>query len=146
MTSKRASIVSSSRFCPRNRSPCLTSERRAAIQRSFREPIRRLSPGRFSIGAGVNDDRGGTFNTFVLGDDLSWSKGSHNFRFGGEGSYYELNRYNNFATRGSVTFGNATGLGWFSEFPAGPSDDYSRQGRFLDVLLPCPRPLVLRAG
>jgi hypothetical protein len=75
--------------------------------------------GAFSIGAGVNDDRGGTFNTFVLGDDLSWSKGSHQFRFGGEGSYYELNRYNNFATRGSVTFGNATGLVGFQNFLLG---------------------------
>ncbi|HJP95260.1 MAG TPA: carboxypeptidase-like regulatory domain-containing protein [Pyrinomonadaceae bacterium] len=75
--------------------------------------------GAFSIGAGVNDDRGGTFNTFVLGDDLSWSHGSHQFRFGGEGSYYQLNRFNNFATRGSVTFGNATGLVGFQNFLLG---------------------------
>ncbi|MGH9968190.1 MAG: carboxypeptidase regulatory-like domain-containing protein [Pyrinomonadaceae bacterium] len=61
--------------------------------------------GAFSIGTGVNDDRGGTFHTFVIGDDLSWSRGSHSFRFGGEGSYYQLNRFNNFATRGSITFG-----------------------------------------
>lgn len=68
--------------------------------------------GGFSIGAGVNDDRGGTFNTFVLGDDATWTLGNHQIRFGGEGSYYELNRYNNFATRGSVTFGNtAAGAG-----------------------------------
>jgi hypothetical protein len=66
--------------------------------------------GSFSIGAGVNDDRGGTFNTFVLGDDVSYSWGNHQFRFGGEASKYELNRFNNFATRGSVTFGN-TGAG-----------------------------------
>lgn len=75
--------------------------------------------GAFTIGPGVNDDRGGTFNTFVLGDDLSWSRGSHQFRFGGEGSYYELNRFNNFATRGSVTFGNATGLVGFQNFLLG---------------------------
>jgi Carboxypeptidase regulatory-like domain len=78
--------------------------------------------GAFSIGAGVNDDRGGTFNTFVLGDDLSWSRGNHNFRFGAEGSYYELNRFNNFATRGSVTFGNtitADGLVGFQNFLLG---------------------------
>ena len=68
--------------------------------------------GSFSIGAGVNDDRGGTFNTFVLGDDVSYSRGNHQFRFGGEASKYELNRFNNFATRGSVTFGNtAAGAG-----------------------------------
>ena len=75
--------------------------------------------GAFSIGAHLNDDRGGTFNTFVLGDDLSWDKGSHQFRFGGEGSYYELNRYNNFATRGSITFSNATGLVGFQNFLLG---------------------------
>ncbi|HEY8224687.1 MAG TPA: carboxypeptidase-like regulatory domain-containing protein [Pyrinomonadaceae bacterium] len=75
--------------------------------------------GAFSIGPTVNDDRGGTFNTFVLGDDLSWNRGKHQFRFGGEGSYYELNRYNNFATRGSVTFGNATGLVGFQNFLLG---------------------------
>jgi hypothetical protein len=75
--------------------------------------------GAFSIGPTVNDDRGGTFNTFVLGDDLSWSHGSHSFRFGGEGSYYELNRFNNFATRGSVSFGNATGLVGFQNFLLG---------------------------
>ena len=61
--------------------------------------------GAFSIGTGVNDDRGGTFHTYVIGDDLSWTHGSHSFRFGGEGSYYQLNRFNNFATRGSITFG-----------------------------------------
>ena len=75
--------------------------------------------GSFSIGPGVNDDRGGTFNTFVLGDDFSWSRGSHQFRFGGEGSYYQLNRFNNFAARGSVTFGNATGLVGFQNFLLG---------------------------
>jgi hypothetical protein len=61
--------------------------------------------GAFSIGAGVNDDRGGAFNTYVLGDDMSFSTGKHTFRFGGEASYYQLNRFNNFATRGSITFG-----------------------------------------
>jgi hypothetical protein len=66
--------------------------------------------GSFTLGGGVNDDRGGTFNTFVLGDDVSYTRGNHQFRFGGEASKYELNRFNNFATRGSVTFG-ATGAG-----------------------------------
>ena len=60
--------------------------------------------GAFSIGTGVNDDRGGTFHTFVIGDDFSWTHGNHSIRFGGEGSYYQLNRFNNFATRGSITF------------------------------------------
>lgn len=73
--------------------------------------------GSFTLGGGVNDDRGGTFNTFVLGDDVSYSRGSHQFRFGGEASKYELNRFNNFATRGSVTFGN-TAVNPATGFPA----------------------------
>ncbi len=66
--------------------------------------------GSFTLGPSVNDDRGGTFNTYVLGNDLSYSRGNHQFRFGGEASKYELNRYNNFATRGSVTFGNTAAV------------------------------------
>ncbi|HET6893280.1 MAG TPA: TonB-dependent receptor, partial [Pyrinomonadaceae bacterium] len=61
--------------------------------------------GGFQIGTGVNDDRGGKFHTYVIGDDMSWTRGSHTFRFGGEGSHYKLNRFNNFAVRGSLTFG-----------------------------------------
>jgi hypothetical protein len=62
----------------------------------------------FSIGAGVNDNRGGTFNTYVAGDDASYVRGSHTIRFGGDMSAYQLNRFNNFATRGSITFGAGT--------------------------------------
>jgi Carboxypeptidase regulatory-like domain len=62
--------------------------------------------GGFSLGTGVNDDRGGHFNTFYEGDDLSITKGKHLIRIGFEGSQYQLNRFNNFAQRGSVTFKN----------------------------------------
>ena len=64
--------------------------------------------GAFNINGTVNDDRGGAFNTFVLGDDVSWTRGNHQFRGGFEGTHYELNRFNNFASRGSVTFSNFT--------------------------------------
>lgn len=67
-----------------------------------------ISGAGFTIGTGVNDDRGGVFNTYVVGDDLSYSTGKHTFRFGGESSTYQLNRSNNFATRGSLTFGSGT--------------------------------------
>ncbi len=62
----------------------------------------------FSLGTGVNDNRGGAFNTFVWGDDFSYTRGSHLFRAGVEISRYQLNRFNKFATRGSVTFGNTS--------------------------------------
>jgi hypothetical protein len=64
----------------------------------------------FQLGTGVNDDRGGRFNTFVYADDLSLTLGKHQMRMGGEINRYQLNRYNRFATRGSVTFAN-TGVG-----------------------------------
>lgn len=77
--------------------------------------------GAFNIAGTVNDDRGGTFNTFVLGDDVSYNRGNHTFRGGFEGTHYELNRFNNFASRGSVTFSN------FQDFLLGRVN--STQGR-----------------
>src|SRR5262245_2410845 len=37
----------------------------------------------FQIGTGVNDNRGGRFNTFVYADDVSYSLGKHQLRMGG---------------------------------------------------------------
>jgi hypothetical protein len=66
----------------------------------------------FAIGTGVNDDRGGRFNTFVFGDDFSYNISRHQFRMGAEISRYQLNRYNNFSTRGNVNFaGTPAGAG-----------------------------------
>lgn len=64
--------------------------------------------GAFSIGTGLNDNRGGAFNTFVIGDDFSITHGNHTFRFGGEWDKYQLNRFNNYGARGEVTFSNTT--------------------------------------
>ncbi len=62
--------------------------------------------GPLVLGTGVNDNRGGAFNTFYEADDLSITKGKHLLRFGFDASRYQLNRFNNFAQRGSVTFAN----------------------------------------
>jgi hypothetical protein len=77
--------------------------------------------GPLVIGTGVNDNRGGAFNTFYEADDLSITKGKHLLRFGFDASRYQLNRFNNFAQRGSVTFSN-TGAGDASPgFPNPPA-------------------------
>jgi hypothetical protein len=77
--------------------------------------------GPLVIGTGVNDNRGGAFNTFYGADDLSITKGKHLLRFGMDVSRYQLNRFNNFAQRGSVTFSN-TGAGDASPgFPNPPA-------------------------
>jgi hypothetical protein len=61
--------------------------------------------GLFSLGTGVNDDRGTVSNTYNLVDTFSWAFGKHSLRFGGEGVQYQLNRFNNFAVRGALTTG-----------------------------------------
>jgi hypothetical protein len=60
--------------------------------------------GNFIIGTGTNDDQAGTTNTYVLGDTLSLIRGGHAMRMGFEVTRYQINLYNNFATRGSLGF------------------------------------------
>jgi hypothetical protein len=60
--------------------------------------------GAFTIGTGTNDDQAGTTNTYVLGDTLSFVNGGHSMRMGFEVTRYQVNLYNNFATRGSLGF------------------------------------------
>src|SRR5947209_6383379 len=67
--------------------------------------------GSFSIGTGVNDDRGTISNQYNLVDTFSMVMGKHSLRFGAEGVQYQLNRFNNFSVRGSLTFGATTGTG-----------------------------------
>ena len=65
--------------------------------------------GFFTAGTGVNDERGTISNTYNLVNTLSMVKGKHTLRFGGERSQYQLNRFNNFAVRGALTFGATSG-------------------------------------
>jgi len=67
--------------------------------------------GLFSIGTGVNDERGTVSNQYNLVNTFSWIKGRHSMRMGGEAVQYQLNRFNNFAVRGSLTFGSTSGAG-----------------------------------
>jgi len=65
--------------------------------------------GLFSFGTGVNDDRGTVSNQFQFHDTWSLTLSKHTLRAGGELSRYQLNRFNRFAVRGSLTFGAITG-------------------------------------
>lgn len=76
------------------------------------------SPG-FVIGTGVNDDRGGAFNTYSITDTFSVNMGNHAVRVGGDVSHYQLNRFNRFATRGSVSFTAVGGMTAFQNFLLG---------------------------
>jgi hypothetical protein len=55
-------------------------------------------------GISTNNDQADTDNTFHLADTLSWTHGKHSFRFGGEMRRYQINLFNNFASRGFVEF------------------------------------------
>jgi hypothetical protein len=61
--------------------------------------------GLFTVGTGVNDDRGTVSNQFNLVNTFSMTTGRHSLRFGGEAIQYQLNRFNNFAVRGALTTG-----------------------------------------
>jgi hypothetical protein len=67
--------------------------------------------GLFSLGTGVNDERGTISNTYNIVETFSMITGKHSLRMGGEAVQYQLNRFNNFAVRGSLTFGATSGAG-----------------------------------
>jgi hypothetical protein len=67
--------------------------------------------GLFSLGTGVNDDRGTVSNQFNYADTWSLTAGKHTLRAGGEVVRYQLNRYNRFASRGDLAFQATTGTG-----------------------------------
>ena len=63
-----------------------------------------FTTGLFSFGTGVNDDRGTASNTYQWGDAWTMTVGKHTLRAGGDVYRYQLNRFNNFGTRGSLGF------------------------------------------
>jgi hypothetical protein len=62
--------------------------------------------GAFSLGTGVNDDRGTASNSFDFNDTWSMILGKHTLKVGGDATRYQLNRFNRFAIRGSLGFNN----------------------------------------
>jgi hypothetical protein len=64
----------------------------------------RIDTGTFTFGTGVNDDRGTASNTYQWGDAWTLTVGRHTLRAGGDVYRYQLNRFNNFASRGALGF------------------------------------------
>ncbi|MEP6569524.1 MAG: carboxypeptidase-like regulatory domain-containing protein [Acidobacteriota bacterium] len=89
----------------------LASEVGAAANAQFPGLYRVGITGLFSLGTGVNDHRGTVSNTYNIVETFSMIAGKHSLRMGGEAVQYQLNRYNNFAVRGSLTFGSTSGAG-----------------------------------
>ena len=55
-------------------------------------------------GISTNNDQAGYSNTLNYTDTLAWSLGKHTIRFGFEGRNYQINLFNNFASRGFLAY------------------------------------------
>ncbi len=55
-------------------------------------------------GISTNNDQVSVSNTFHVSDTLAYIRGSHSFRAGFEGRFYQVNTFNNFASRGFISF------------------------------------------
>lgn len=64
-------------------------------------------------GISTNNDQAAYSNTVSYSDTLAWSRGKHTFRFGFEGRNYQINQFNNFASRGFLAYN------FFSDFLTG---------------------------
>ena len=64
-------------------------------------------------GISTNYDQAGYSNTLNYTDTLAWSLGKHTVRFGFEGRNYQINLFNNFASRGVLYYNQ------FTDFLAG---------------------------
>ena len=87
--------------------------------------------GRFTIGTGVNDDRGTVSNQYNVVDTFSMVWGKHSLRMGGEAVQYQLNRFNNFAVRGAITTGATTGTTPPANCPTCTTNAFSAFQNFL---------------
>ena len=58
----------------------------------------------FTIGSTSLADQRSTVETFQYSDMVSWTKGKHFLRFGGELRHYDVNFFFNFYSRGQITF------------------------------------------
>lgn len=66
----------------------------------------------FDVGANPFSDNGAVEKTYSFGDTLSWQKGRHGLKFGGEFKHHSLNENFNLYTRGQIFF-----LGLFPTAP-----------------------------
>lgn len=92
----------------------------SAANLGITSPLGKLFPGMpeisvanyFDVGANPFSDNGGVEKTYTAGDTLSWQKGRHSMKMGGEYKHHELDAFFNLYTRGQMFF---LGL-----VPAGP--------------------------
>jgi hypothetical protein len=83
-----------------------------SAQLGIASPLSNLFPGMpeisvanyFDLGASPFADNSGVEKTYTANDTLSWQKGRHSLKFGGEYKHHELNETFNLYTRGQMFF------------------------------------------
>ncbi len=83
-----------------------------SAQLGITSPLSNLFPGMpeisvanyFDLGASPFADNSGVEKTYTVNDTLSWQKGRHSLKFGGEYKHHELNETFNLYTRGQIFF------------------------------------------
>lgn len=100
-----------------------------SAQLGITSPLGALFPGmpeisvanEFDVGANPFADNAGVEKTYTLGDTLSWQKGRHSFKFGGEYKRHSLDEIFNLYTRGQMFFLGFSGSP-FADFLGGFGD------------------------
>ena len=90
----------------------LPQEPFTSAQLGIASPLSNLFPGMpeisvanfFDLGASPFADNSGNEPTYTVGDMLSWQKGKHSFKFGGEYKHHDLSENFNLYTRGQIFF------------------------------------------
>jgi hypothetical protein len=77
-------------------------------------------PGVAGFGCLIQNDRDGSVRysgTYTIGDDITWARGRHTFKFGAESRDAYSNNTNDFLSRPSVNFNNFSDFGGIAALP-----------------------------
>ncbi|MBX3291142.1 MAG: TonB-dependent receptor [Acidobacteria bacterium] len=73
----------------------------------------------FFVGSSPLADQSSRINAYTIGDTVSWTKGNHRIRFGGEYRFSQVKFYFNAFSRGQINYTDGGGLTAFQNFLTG---------------------------
>ncbi|MBX3244471.1 MAG: TonB-dependent receptor [Acidobacteria bacterium] len=77
------------------------------------------SDSAFFVGSSPLADQSSRINAYTIGDTVSWTKGNHRIRFGGEYRYSQVKFYFNAFSRGQLNYTDGGGFTAFQNFLTG---------------------------
>lgn len=79
------------------------------------------SDSSFLVGSSPLADQSSRINAYTIGDTVSWTKGNHRIRFGGEYRFSQVKFYFNAFSRGQINYTDGGGFTAFQNFLTGYS-------------------------